>query len=122
VFIAFEEQPAEIIKNVSSLNYDVPKLIAEKKLLFDYVRLERTQIEESGDYDLEGLFIRLGYSIDTTGAKRVVIDTIENLFGGLRNPAILRAELRRLFEWLKEKQVTAIITGERGDGTLTGTA
>ena len=119
VFIAFEEQPAEIIKNVSSLNYDVQKLIAEKKLLFDYVKIERTQIEESGDYDLEGLFIRLGYAIDSIGAKRVVIDTIENLFGGLQNPAILRAELRRLFEWLKDKGVTAIITGERGDGTLT---
>jgi len=119
VFVAFEEQPAELIKNVSSLNYDIPKLIAEKRLALDYVKLERTQIEESGDYDLEGLFIRLGYAIDSIGAKRVVIDTIETLFGGLENPAILRAELRRLFEWLKNKGVTAIITGERGDGTLT---
>ena len=119
VFVAFEEQSAELIKNVSSLNYDIQKLIAEKKLALDHVKLERTQIEEAGEYDLEGLFIRLGYAIDSIGAKRVVIDTIETLFGGLQNPAILRAELRRLFEWLKDRGVTAIITGERGDRTLT---
>lgn len=119
VFIAFEEQPGDLIKNVGSLSYDVERLIAEKKLAIDHVHIERNEIEESGDYDLEGLFIRLGFAIDSIGAKRVVIDTIETLFGGLDNPAILRAELRRLFEWLKEKGVTAIITGERGDGTLT---
>lgn len=119
VFVAFEEQPDELIKNVSSLNYDIQNLIAQKKLVLDYVKLERAQIEEAGEYDLEGLFIRLGHAIDSIGAKRVVIDTIETLFGGLQNLAILRAEIRRLFEWLKEKGVTAIITGERGDGTLT---
>ncbi|MBV8919043.1 circadian clock protein KaiC [Bradyrhizobium sp.] len=119
VFITFEEQPEDLVKNVGSLNYDLEALIAENKLAFDHVRVEPTQIAESGDYDLDGLFIRLGHAIDTVGAKRVVIDTIETLFSGLQNQAMLRAELRRLFEWLKEKGVTAIITAERGDGTLT---
>jgi circadian clock protein KaiC len=119
VFVAFEEHPAELIKNVGSLNYDLQKLLTESKLAIDHVHIERAQIEEAGEYDLEGLFIRLGYAIDSIGAKRVVIDTIETLFGGLQNPAIIRAELRRLFEWLKDKGVTAIITGERGEGTLT---
>ena len=119
VFIAFEEQTSDLLKNVGSLSYDLQRLIDQKKLAIDHVHIERNQIEESGDYDLEGLFIRLNYAIDSVGAKRVVIDTIETLFGGLSNPAILRAELRRLFEWLKEKGVTAIITGERGQGVLT---
>jgi circadian clock protein KaiC len=119
VFIAFEEQSADLITNVSSLNYDIPKLVTEKKIVLDHVKLERAQIEEAGEYDLEGLFIRLGYAIDSIGAKRVVIDTIETLFGGLQNQAILRAEIRRLFEWLKDRGVTAVITGERGDRTLT---
>ena len=91
----------------------------QKKLAMDYVRVERSEIEETGEYDLEGLFVRLGYAIDSIGAKRVVLDTIESLFAGLPNEAILRAELRRLFRWLKDKGVTAIITGERGQGTLT---
>jgi circadian clock protein KaiC len=119
IFVAFEERPAELIKNVGSLNYDLQKLLTENKLAIDHVHIERAQIEEAGEYDLEGLFIRLGYAIDSIGAKRVVLDTIETLFGGLQNPAIIRAELRRLFEWLKDKGVTAIITGERGEGTLT---
>ena len=119
VFLAFEEQPEDLIKNVGSLNYDIEKLIAEKKLAIDHVQLERTQIDESGEYDLEGLFIRLGFAIDLIGAKRVVVDTIETLFSGLENEQVLRSELRRLFEWLKDKGVTAIITGERGEGTLT---
>ena len=102
-----------------SLNYDIEKLIAEKKLAIDHVEIERTKIAESGEYDLEGLFIRLGFAIDSIGAKRVVVDTIETLFSGLENEQLLRSELRRLFEWLKEKGVTAIITGERGEGTLT---
>src|SRR5204862_2673299 len=89
------------------------------KLRIDHVHIERSEIEETGEYDLDGLFIRLGYAIDSIGAKRVVLDTIENLFSGLNNAAILRAELRRLFQWLKEKGVTAIITGEKGNGTLT---
>jgi circadian clock protein KaiC len=119
VFLAFEEQPEDLIKNVGSLNYDIEKLIAEKKLAIDHVQLERTQIAESGEYDLEGLFIRLGFAIDSIGAKRVVVDTIETLFSGLENEQVLRSELRRLFEWLKARGVTAIITGERGEGTLT---
>ena len=119
VFLAFEERPGDLIKNVGSLNYDIEKLIADKKLAIDHVEIERTKIAESGEYDLEGLFIRLGFAIDSIAAKRVVIDTIETLFGGLENEQLLRAELRRLFEWLKAKGVTAIITGERGEGSLT---
>ena len=119
VFLAFEEQPADLTKNVGSLNYDIERLIAEKKLIIDHVEIERTKIDEAGEYDLEGLFIRLGFAIDSIGAKRVVVDTIETLFSGLENEQVLRAELRRLFEWLKEKGVTAIITGERGEGSLT---
>jgi circadian clock protein KaiC len=97
----------------------LPGLIQKKKLAFDHVRVEKNEIEETGDYDLEGLFIRLGYAIDSIGAKRVVLDTIESLFSGLTNQGILRAELRRLLRWLKDKGVTAVITGERGEGTLT---
>jgi circadian clock protein KaiC len=119
VFIAFEEQPEDLIKNVGSLSYDIQKLIAEKKLAIDHVEIERSKIAESGEYDLEGLFIRLGFAIDQIGAKRVVVDTIEALFSGLENEQLLRSELRRLFEWLKAKGVTAVITGERGEGTLT---
>lgn len=119
VFVAFEERPQDLIKNFGSLRYDLERLIADKRLAFDHVQIDSNAIEETGDYDLEGLFIRLGYAIDTIGAKRVVIDTVETLFGGLSNQAILRSELRRLFEWLKSKGVTAIITAERGDGALT---
>jgi circadian clock protein KaiC len=119
VFIAFEERPEELIKNVGSLQYDVQKLIDEKKLAIDHVHIDPSQTDESGEYDLEGLFIRLGFAIDSIAAKRVVIDTVETLFGGLQNQLVLRSELRRLFEWLKDKGVTAIVTAERGDGTLT---
>jgi circadian clock protein KaiC len=119
VFMTFEERPDDLVKNVASLNYDLDRLIKEDKLAIDHVRVERSEIEETGEYDLEALFIRLGYAIDRIGAKRVVLDTIEALFGGLSNQAILRAELRRLFEWLKDRGVTAIITGERGEGQLT---
>jgi len=119
VFIAFEERPQDLIKNVGSLNYDIDRLIAQNKLAIDHVEIERAKIAEAGDYDLEGLFIRLGFAIDSIGAKRVVIDTIETLFGVLEDESALRSELRRLFEWLKSKGVTAIITAERGEGTLT---
>jgi len=119
VFMTFEERPNDLVANVASLNYDLDRLLREDKIAIDHVRVERSEIEETGEYDLEGLFIRLGYAIDRIGAKRVVLDTIEALFGGLSNQAILRAELRRLFEWLKDKGVTAIITGERGEGQLT---
>jgi circadian clock protein KaiC len=119
VFVAFEETAAELSKNVSSLGFDVDALVAKKKLAVDYVYIERSEIEETGEYDLEGLFVRLGHAIKSVGAKRVVLDTIEVLFAGLPNPAILRAELRRLFRWLKGVGVTAIITGERGEHSLT---
>ena len=116
VFMAFEEKAEELAMNVGSLGFDLEQLQKEKKLKIDYVHIDRSEIEETGEYDLDGLFIRLGYAIDSIGAKRVVLDTIENLFSGLTNLGILRAELRRLFQWLKEKGVTAMITGERGDG------
>jgi circadian clock protein KaiC len=119
VFIAFEETEEDLRKNIASLGYDLEDLSKRKKLVIDYVHIERSEIEETGEYDLEGLFVRLGYAIDSIGAKRVVLDTIEAIFAGLPNPSILRAELRRLFRWLKEKGVTAIVTGERGDGALT---
>ncbi|MDL5503135.1 MAG: ATPase domain-containing protein, partial [Candidatus Methanoperedens sp.] len=119
VFMSFEESPEELVQNVASLGFDLNDLEARKMMSLDHVRIERSEIEETGEYDLEGLFIRLNHSIDSIGAKRVVLDTIESLFGGLSNESILRAELRRLFSWLKEKGVTAIITGEKGEGTLT---
>jgi circadian clock protein KaiC len=119
VFVAFEETAKELAENVRSLGFDLEALAKDKKVVVDYVRVERSEIEEVGEYDLDGLFIRLGHAIDTIGAKRVVLDTIEVLFSHLSNSGILRAELRRLFRWLKDKGVTAIVTGERGDGTLT---
>ena len=117
--MTFEESANDIKKNVASLGFNVTDLIAKKKLVIDHVRVDRNEIEENGEYDLEGLFIRLGHAIDTIGAKRVVLDTIETLFSGLSNQAILRSELRRLFGWLKDRGMTTIITGERGDGALT---
>lgn len=119
VFMAFEETAEELAKNVRSLGFDLDQLAEQGKLLVDYVHVERSEIEENGEYDLEGLFIRLGLAIDSIGAKRVALDTLETLFSGLTNTAILRAELRRLFRWLKDKGVTAVITAERGSGTLT---
>jgi circadian clock protein KaiC len=119
VFLTFEETAEELAQNVRSLGFDLEDLAEQDKLLVDFVHVERSEIEETGEYDLEGLFIRLGHAIDSLRAKRVVLDTLETLFGGLSNTAILRSELRRLFRWLKDKGVTAIITGERGDGTLT---
>jgi circadian clock protein KaiC len=119
VFMMFEENVAELTQNLRSLGFDLDKLVRQKKLVLDFVYVERSEIEETGAYDLEGLFIRLGHAIDTIGAKRVVLDTIEALFAGIPNHAVLRAELRRLFRWLKDRGVTAVITGERGDSTLT---
>jgi circadian clock protein KaiC len=119
VFMAFEESPEELAQNVRSLGFDLDKLVKQNKLVVDFVRIDRNEIDETGDYDLEGLFIRLGAAIDAIGAKRVAMDTIENLFAGLQNQGILRAELRRLFRWLKDKGVTAVITAERGEGALT---
>jgi circadian clock protein KaiC len=119
VFMCFEESASDLTQNFKSLGFDFEKLQAEKKLSIDHVRIERSEIEETGEYDLEGLFIRLNYAIDSIGAKRVVLDTIESLFSGMGNTALLRSEIRRLFNWLKEKGVTAIITGERGESSLT---
>ena len=119
VFMSFEEPSDDLTLNVKSLGFDLEKLKAEKKLVVDHVRVERSEIEEAGEYDLEGLFIRLGYAIDKIKAKRVVLDTLESLFAGLDNQGVLRAELRRLFHWLKDRGVTAVITGERGEATLT---
>ncbi len=120
VFIAFEETAEELSANVASLGFDLDRLVAEGKLLIDYVHLERGEIEEAGEFDLEGLFIRLGYAIDAIGAKRVVLDTLEVLFASLpNNQSILRSELRRLFRWLKDQGVSAIVTAEKGHGTMT---
>jgi circadian clock protein KaiC len=117
VFMMFEENANELTANVRSLGFDLDKLVAKKKIVLDHVVIERSEIEETGEYDLDGLFIRLGYAIDSIGAKRVVLDTVEALFSGLMDHAALRAELRRLFRWLKDRGITAIITGERGEGT-----
>jgi circadian clock protein KaiC len=119
VFLAFEETAEELAKNVASLGLDLNQLVRRKQIMIDYVHIERSEIQETGEFDLEGLFIRLNHAIDSIGAKRVVLDTIESLFAGLPNEGILRAELRRLFRWLKDKGVTTIITAERGEGTLT---
>jgi circadian clock protein KaiC len=119
VFMAFEETEKELITNVSSLGFGLDELVRQKKIILDHIHIDPKEIEETGDYDLEGLFIRLGHQIDSIGAKRVVLDTIETLFSGFTNPTILRAELRRLFQWLKIKNVTAIVTGERGENALT---
>lgn len=119
VFMSFEERAEDLVANVASLGYDLDGLVAEGKLAIDHVRVERSEIEETGEYDLEGLFIRLGFAVDSVGAKRVVLDTIETLFSGFTDPSLLRAELRRLFGWIKDRGLTAIITGERGEGQLT---
>ncbi|HXB00663.1 MAG TPA: circadian clock protein KaiC [Steroidobacteraceae bacterium] len=119
VFVSFEETSDDLIKNVASLGYDLGALVAQKKIAIDFVRVERSEIEETGEYDLEGLFVRLDYAIKSVGAKRVVLDTLEMLFAGLGDTQILRAEIRRLFAWLKQRDVTAIITAEQGEGALT---
>lgn len=119
VFMAFEENAQDLAQNVRSLGFDLNSLIRRKKVAVDFVRIERAEIDETGDYDLEGLFVRLGHAIDSIGARRVVLDTIEALFSGFSKEAVLRAELRRLFRWLKDKGVTAVVTGERGSGQLT---
>ena len=119
VFVSFEETAAELTQNVRALGFDLDALISQRLLVLDHVHIERTEFEETGEFDLDGLFIRLAHAIDSIGAKRVVIDTLEALLTGLPNPAILRGELRRLMRWLKEKGVTALITAERGQGEMT---
>jgi circadian clock protein KaiC len=119
VFVAFEERPEELAQNVTALGFDLQKLQKQKKLFVEYIHVDRNEIDETGEYDLDGLFFRLADAIDTVGAKRIVLDTLETLFSGFKNAAILRAELRRLFRWLKDRGMTAVITAERGDGALT---
>jgi circadian clock protein KaiC len=119
VLMNFEETAEDVAANVASLGFDVPGLVAEKKLAVDHVRIERSEIEETGEYDLEALFVRLGYAVDAIGARRVVLDTLEALFAGFTNESVLRAELRRLFRWLRDRRLTAIVTAERGNGSLT---
>ena len=119
VFMSFEEKFGELSKNFASLGFDLNELVNQNRIAIDYVHIEPSEIEEAGEYDLEGLIIRLGYAIDAIGAKRVALDTIEVLFSGLTNENILRSELRRLFRFLKDKGVTAIITGEQGERTFT---
>jgi circadian clock protein KaiC len=119
VFMSFEERAGDLVQNVDSLGFDLQTLVDTQRIAIDHIYVDRSEIEETGDYDLEGLFLRLGYAIDSIGAKRVVLDTIEALFSSFKDTAILRSELRRLFYWLKERGVTTIITGERGDGQLT---
>ena len=119
VLMAFEETPQDMAANVASLGFDLKALAAKKKLYLDYVSVEPSEIQETGDYNLEGLFIRLQDAVNRIGAKRVMLDTLEALFGGFSNPGILRAEIRRLFRWLKDSKLTTIVTAERGEGTLT---
>ena len=119
VFMSFEESSDDLVANMRSLGYDLEQLQRDHLLVIDHVKIERSEIEETGEYDLEGLFIRLGHAIQRIGARRVVLDTIEALFSGLPNQALLRAELRRLFHWLKDRGMTAIVTGERGENSLT---
>ncbi len=119
VFVAFEETVEDLTANVASLGFDLAQLEADGKLVVDHIAVVRGEMQETGDWDLDGLFMRIGAAIDAIGAKRVVIDTIETLFGAFANTAILRSELRRLFGWLKDRGITSVITGERGDGTLT---
>ncbi|NKE73321.1 circadian clock protein KaiC [Candidatus Manganitrophus noduliformans] len=119
VYVSFEERPEEIIQNVASIGFDLAGLIAKKKIVLDYVHVERSEIEEIGEYDLGGLFVRLEEAIQAAGAKRVVIDTMETLFAGLSNAAVLRSEIRRLFRWLKDKGVTAVVTAEQNGAAFT---
>ena len=119
VFISFEETEKELTANVASLGFDLDRLVAQKKIWLEHIRIERGEIEQSGEYNLEGLFVRIHHAVESIGAKRVVLDTIESLFSWLPNPLILRVELRRLLNWLKRKGVTTIITAERGEGSLT---
>ncbi len=119
VFVSFEERPSDIIENVASLGFDLDALIEAEKVVIEHIAVDPSEVAEIGDFDLEGLFLRLELAIDSIGAKRVVLDTIESLFSAFTNQAVLRAEIRRLFDWLKDRGLTTVITGERGDGALT---
>ena len=119
VLMTFEQNAVDLANDVASLGFDLPALVEQRRLVVDYVHVDRSEIEETGEYDLEALFIRLDHAVRSVGAKRVVLDTIESLFSGLQNEAILRAELRRLFRWLRDRNLTVVITGEKGENTLT---
>jgi circadian clock protein KaiC len=119
VLMTFEETSEEMTKNVASLGFDLKALAARKKLVLEYVRIEPAEIHETGEYDLEGLFIRLQHAVDKIGAKRVVLDTVEAIFSGFGNTGVLRAEIRRLFRWLKDRGLTTVVTAEKGDGSFT---
>jgi len=119
VFVSFEERPSDIVENVASLGFDLDALIEAEKVVIEHIEVDPSEVAEIGDFDLEGLFLRLELAIDSIGAKRVVLDTIESLFSAFTNQAVLRAEIRRLFDWLKDRGLTTVITGERGDGALT---
>ncbi|MHB8931120.1 MAG: circadian clock protein KaiC [Melioribacteraceae bacterium] len=119
VFISFEETEKELTENVASLGFDLNNLVKRKMIWLEHIKIERGEIEQNGEYDLKGLFVRIHHAIESIGAKRVILDTIESLFSALPNSAIVRTELRRLFGWLKKKGVTTVITGERGDGSFT---
>ncbi|PKR89914.1 KaiC 1 [Pleomorphomonas diazotrophica] len=119
VFVSFEERPSDIVENVASLGFDLETLIETEKVVIEHIVVDPSEVAEIGDFDLEGLFLRLELAIDSIGAKRVVLDTIESLFSAFTNQAVLRAEIRRLFDWLKDRGLTTVITGERGDGALT---
>ncbi len=119
VLMTFEETSEEMTKNVASLGFDLKGLAARKKLVLEYVRIEPAEIHETGEYDLEGMFIRLQHAVDRIGAKRVVLDTVEAIFSGFANTGLLRAEIRRLFRWLKDRGLTTVVTAEKGEGSLT---
>ncbi len=119
VLLSFEENADELAQDVCSLGYDLHQLCKEKKILVDYIHVDRSEIEETGEYDLEGLFVRLEHAINQIGARRVMLDTIETLFGGLRDAGILRTELRRLFRWLRDRKMTTVVTAERGEQMFT---
>ena len=120
VLMSFEEREEDLAANVASLGYDLHALTAAGKLLIDHVRVERNEIEENGEFDLEGLFLRIGFAVESIGARRVVLDTIETLFSGFTNPALVRSELHRLFSWLKHRGLTCpgVVTGESGAAGL----
>ena len=119
VLMTFEETADEMDKNVASLGFNLKDLASRKKLALEYVRIEPSEIQETGDYDLEGLFIRLQHAVERVGAKRVTLDTLEAIFSGFSNAGLMRAEIRRLFRWLKDRQLTTVVTAEKGDGALT---
>jgi circadian clock protein KaiC len=119
VYMAFEEGVDDLTENFRSMGFDLEALSARKQLVIDHVVLNRGEVRETGEYNLEGLFARIDQAIKSVGGKRIVLDSIEALFSGLSNVALLRSELRRLFDWLRERNLTAVVTAERGSGTLT---